>query len=394
MNEMPTKKTPTFEKKFKKSIRNLGYTLLETLVATGIAAVVITSAISVTGNVYRSQRKVQFAQDFYSESRFMMERISQIARNNTLDYDRYFLEIGPITTNCASFNTDQIPYKYKDGADGDDLINENNSPSNRYTLGYETLFYWDTDSNEKQDRNLGGVNPTGVADPCLKAWEKNNFIQNLFLINGNRTMRTSLRRNPSSIQLFDNDQNGTPETNNPNYDTTDPDFNKLEMQRQLGADLNGDGKSDIWAPDTASDVTIDLDLNGTFETGKPLIHWDGSQCLLYIDENNNSSLDGSELSHIILGDRTSEDFCKKSHDFTDISPNALEITELSFLLSPNRDPYLNFRIDSAQIHPQVFISMTAKVRNPKSYDFGTQENAPNISFQTMVSSRVFGNPRK
>lgn len=389
------KSFPKQKKEFFKNFKAAGYTLLETLVATGIAAIVITSAIGVTGNAYRSQRKVQFAQDFYSESRFLMERISQIARNNTLDYDRYFLEVGPEVNNCTAFNEDQIPGKYRT-TEPDGLINYDNSFENRSILGYESIFYWDTDANDEQDRNLGGVKPDGTDDDCTKAWEKEGLIQELFLINGNRTMRTAIRRTPVSIEKFDLDQDGVPETDNPDYDTDDPDFDKLELQRQIGADIDGDGSVEIWAPDS-TDVTTDIDGNGTDETGLPLIYWDetGSQCIVYIDENINGEYDnGFDSFHVVSGDKSSKDFCQKAHDFASVSPSALEINELSFSLSPSRDPYLNFRVDSAQIHPQVFISLSTEVRDPEMYDFETKENAPHISFQTMVSSRVFGNPRK
>lgn len=390
---MLIKKIFTNSKIFQKKVNRSGFTLLETLVATGIAAIVITSAIGVTGNIYRSQRKVQFAQDFYSESRFMMERISQITRNNTLDYDRYFIEVGPEESgSCSAFEENQLPQRFRSGG-ADALTDYDNSRSNRFILGYETIFYWDTDSDGEQDRNLGGVIPDGSDDPCTKAWEEKALLQELFLINGSRNMRTAIRRNLTSIEEFDSDQDGTPETANPDYDTTDPNFNKLEMQRQLGTDIDGDGKIDVWAPNS-SPITVDIDGDGTDETGNVLVHWDDTEkCIIYV-EDGTSDFQGTEPFKSILGENTSEDFCNKAHDFTAISPNALEITELTFSLSPSRDPYLNFRVDSAQIHPQVFISMTTEVRNPKLYDFETKENAPHLSFQTMVSSRVFGNSRK
>jgi len=47
-----------------------GFTLLETLIATGIASIIITSALSVVASIYFSQKKVQFSHDFYAEARF------------------------------------------------------------------------------------------------------------------------------------------------------------------------------------------------------------------------------------------------------------------------------------------------------------------------------------
>ena len=93
----------------KNFFKNPGFTLIEMLIATGISAIVLTTAFGTIGSVYFSQKRIQGAQDFYAEARFLMERVVQIARSNTIDYDRFFEKVGPEmgSGNCENFDADQ-----------------------------------------------------------------------------------------------------------------------------------------------------------------------------------------------------------------------------------------------------------------------------------------------
>ncbi len=340
--------------------RRGGFTLLETLVATGIASIIITSALSVVASIYFSQKKVQFSHDFYAEARFLMERISQVTRNNTIDYDRYFLEYGPTNVDCPSgFKTGvggQTPQGHVEGSAID--------KANRATLGYSTIFYWDTNADGIPDRNLGGMVLNGsTEDGCTKAFSETQDISRLFLVNSGRTMRVEIRYDGA-----------------PAY--------KVSMSRQLGADTNGDGTTDTWGPtDTNDDGDIeagDLDV---------AIEWTGSECQLLVNANADSDFDDENERFSVLGNATTESWCDQSHIMQNISPVALQIEDLSFTPVPVYDPYLAFRNDKAQVHPQVFINLGASLRNPDRYGF-ENANIPSLNFQTLVSSRVFGNIRR
>ncbi len=337
-----------------------GFTLLETLAATGIASIVITSALGLVGSIYFSQKRVQFSQDFYAESRYLMERIAQIFRNNTIDYDRFFIEMGPNSGSCPAFDARQAPA-------GANLDNDNANPevnrNNRIDLSYPGIFYWDTNGDTTQDRNLGGMEPDGTTvDDCTEAWDSSANLATLYLINSSRTLRTAIRFN----------------------DTDDV----VEVQRQLGADVDGDGLADVWGPHDAND---DGDFNDLGANPDVLLQWDSgsSECEIITD------LDGNNLGeqYPILGDETDEDFCDRGHDYTIISPLALKLNALVFKPGPSRDPFLNFRVDAAQVHPHVFIYIDAELRNPDRYGFEAASK-PFINFQSAVSSRVFGNIRR
>jgi len=324
--------------------KNAAFSVVELLVAMGIASVVITTAVGTVGQIYFTQKKILISQDFYAESRFLMERLVQIARNNTIDYDRYFIEVGP-STSCSGFKDKQIPVEPEISgtevtevkvvtAESDSVLIINNKPT-RTILGYPSIFYWDTnnDTLAKPDRNLGGVDTSGTIDPCAQAF--NGAITTLYLINGSRNLQTAIRRDATT--------------------------NKIEIQRRLGADTNNDGYADLW--NRASSF--------------------GETCQIK---------DEDDSPHDILGDKTNPDFCNRAHDWTNISPKAINVKDLVFKPAPDRDPFLNFRVDSAQVHPHVFISMETELREPEKRGFDL-DKAPLISLQSAASSRVFGDPR-
>ncbi len=293
------------------SIKILGFSLIELLVAITIAGVVITTAVITMSGIHLSQKKISVSQDFYSESRFLMEKIVREVRNNTLDYDAYCENpLGSFT--CAT------PYV-----------------SNFYkAVGGKT-------------RNMGGMTADGQSvSTDTKAWDEGTAQTVLYLINRDRTIRTALRRTLDA-QASDN-------------------YQKLEMLRQLGADKDGDGDADIWngsaqMNDVNSVPTCQIQEGGTWYT--------------------------------ILGDATNEDFCSQSHDWTIISPDQIQVTDLTFEPSPNRDPFLSFRVESAQVHPHVFIALHTTLRDSENFGIPASET-PNVLLQTTASSRVYGNTRK
>ena len=330
--------------KQKISFRSRGMTMVELLVASTISAVVLSGLFAALGTVYFSQKKINATQSFSSESRFLMEQITQIVRNNTIDYDRFFVEVGPDLTDCPRFLLNQIPYNLQDGElDPDDLAEPiTNNPSNREALGYENIFYWNiaTGSIDRY-RNLGGKKPTegaDVSDFCAEAWS--GTLTSLFLINKERTERTALR--------------------------LDVNEKRLQKQRLLGVDTTNNGEVDSWG----------------FAT-----EWDGenTNCKVFTAQDKMTEI-GSALG--VIDEKT----CMRGHDWTNISPKAIEVVKFEFLPAPSRDPYLNYRIDAAQIQPNVFFRLHTKLRRPS--DFGIRSDEPiELIQQTMASSRVFGDPR-
>ncbi len=304
------------------------FTLIEHVVAIGLTPIFITSASQIFGQIYLAQKKIETSQNLYDESRFLMERLTKIMRENTIDYDQYFVEVGPSVVDCASFDSRQTP----NGS------SNTNNLVNRTALGYPSIFYWDTNNNGNQDTNLGGYSEDlGASDPCTIAFS--GVQTTLFLINSNRTVRTSIEKNADG---------------------------RIVVQRKLGADVNGDGSADFWS-DTTNNFSGDIcQIENPLSTGS------------FYD---------------VLGDETSETFCETAHEPTIISPQVILAEEITFHSSPNRDPFLSFRVPESRIHPNTFISIKISLKNPTRYNFSDTDR-PWILLQTVVSSRLFGNTRK
>lgn len=164
-----------------------GFTLLELLVAMTIFAGIFISVLALVGNLQFTQKKIVVANDFYDESRLMMERVVQLVRNNTIDYDRYY------EMKCRT-----------SGVSGD------------CNKSYKENFYSEVGG---KDRNLG-VGPNAFSG----AQEK------LYLINAERTVRTE-------IEIDDNGHSGP--------------VDGLRMRTLLGFDTDNDGEVDLWSDSTS-----------------------------------------------------------------------------------------------------------------------------------------------
>ncbi len=319
--------------------------MVELLVASTLSAIMLSGLFASLGTVYFSQKKINATQHFASESRFLMERVSQLIRNNTLDYDRFFVEVGPSPADCVNFEEEQIPFELRDSeSDPIDLLSYANNPANREAIGYMNLFYWNVATGAiERYRNLGGKKLAAspgkdVIDPCAQAWH--GALGALYLINQEHTERTAIQ--------FDSGNN------------------RLQTQRLLGVDTTGNGKADRWG----------------FST-----EWNSatSVCTVY-ETSNNLILIGAALG--VLEEKP----CARGHTWTNISPEAIDVLSFEFIPGPNRDPYLNYRIDSVQTQPHVFLRLHTKLRRPGDFGMKSDEVVELIQ-QTTASSRVFGDPR-
>lgn len=366
-----------------KTPKKSAFTIIELLIAMTMLSIIILVISTTVAQIYFQQKKITLRQNFHNESRFLMEKVVQLVRNNTLDYDTYFVELGP-PDSCSGFhfNTTEptevrIPKALQEPAciiapsdtppneticplgylyDIDSLDNEigNSLPDgsmseietrhNRETLGYENIFYWDTDNDGVPDRQLGGFTPSGAIDPaCTIAIDPGTTIQDLYLINGSRTVRTHLQYINDGGSDLDGDG-----------EDCDPGECQLLLSRELGRDRDGDKRTDEW----------------------------------------NSQCDTTTLG--VPGDDPASDegqrYCQKGHDLINITPDFLLLKDLSFAPSPDRDPYLASRVDFVQIQPHVFIDMSFEMRDPTRFRFAAGQG-PNTRLQTSASSRVFGNTR-
>ena len=352
-----------------------GFTITETIVAIALATIFLTSTVGVLGQIFYSQKKISVAQNFYDESRFLMERIVRMVRENTIDYDKYFEEIGPNisgSNSCSELANGQT----ENGAKvfnlaGDDAANLANKTL-RKKYNYADLFYWNIDNEPGKDRHLGGFNNEGDKDPCTVAF-KDPEPEILYLINSSRTVRTSIKK--------EEDTSVNPNTSN------------ISLKKEIGADIDNDNKIDLWGSygGECNDLTtcaLDQICSDIDTAGKIKIFWDDNvkTCNLCYFETTIKDIP-------VEGNFDSEIFCKNAHNWTPISPKKVYVDNLKFRPSPTRDPYLAFRVDEAQIHPHVFVSLSTSL-DIQNRTFGfTDDTKPKLDFQTMASSRIFGDTR-
>jgi len=361
-------------------MKNRGFTIIEILVASTISAIFLVSVSSAVFQIFSEQKKTNISQDFFAESRFLTEKVVREIRENTVDYDQFFLESGP---SCANFSARQS----KNSAGNCSGTIENN-PTNRKNLenfprGYPGIFFWDTDCDENrtQDRHLGGkkLEESSPDDDCTIAFHKTDGKIDphiLFLINGDRTMRTAIKKSD-------------PE----NLENPDQIFG-IEIQKKIGADENEDGKIDLWGfwdfENICENESTENCAASFCSTGNDQkIFWDENDTICKICKNDGtvSIFPVVDKKSFSADDR--ENFCKSSHDFTKISPPQILVEKFEFDISPARDPFLAFRVGSAQIHPQILLSISTKLNSKINF-----EKTPEISIQTAASSRIYGDVRK
>ena len=401
--------------------KNKAFTLIELLIAMTMLASIILVISTTVSQIYFQQKRISIRQNFHNEARFMMEKIVQLVRNNTLDYDRYFVHYGAGVTfgsfsgnqsRCSDFKADtlsnptlvQIPiekfagclltsepisadpcfnsFLYVDGSG--DIFNKSTlyhlpvererSQHNRETIGYETLFSWDTDNDGIQDRQLGGYTPSSGptaselnADRCTEAFSNQEFItiNDIFLINASRTIRTHIALNDTNVsddavefQLI----SGATSVLQDDYERCDEGEDCIiELSRDFAQDLDGDNRADAWS----------------------------TEC--------NPIINGQQATTLGLpvGDCISDEdrrYIQRGHELVNITPEFLNIVNAQFNPAPNRDPYLATRVDSVQIQPHVYMDISFELKNPAQYRFTSQP--PNTRLQTTATSRVYGNTRR
>lgn len=301
--------------------------------AATIAGVVFTLALGVVNHLSLQQSKVERAQRFYSEGRILMDRISVFARNQTIDYDRYWKDFVGDTEGVGCLNFLQ-------------------GHENFFGIPDEKLLYPDGFYIDAQDLGesggvgildtfRGGVDGSGNESSCTQAihdLDGDGLLTQLYLINNTRTQRTTI--------------------------TFDSVGGLVELQRELGADTDNDGVVDLWSSEPAIDIN------------------DG---LCKID-------DGFGNLKIIKGDFASESFCRTAHDSISITPDFIQVLDLRFMVSPDRDPYLAYELPDKRIQPHAIIKMDLQFRDAQEQGYSLNQ-VPRINLQTSSTSRVYGNTR-
>jgi hypothetical protein len=139
-----------------------GMSLVELLIGAGVFVMIMAISASSGIMIYKGKAKIQYTNELYTETRFLMERIIRDVRINTIDYGEYFSQNLPYYSDNGGLST---PTQYGDHPGKyemffqfipDPSIEENNvSHSN---------FSWSPEYRD-QDVNIGIFNTGADDDP-------------------------------------------------------------------------------------------------------------------------------------------------------------------------------------------------------------------------------------
>jgi len=361
-----------------------GYTFIELITAFGIFSVFLTAS-TVTGvNLYNAQEKERARNLVLEETQFLLNRISNLIRENAIDYSEYY------SNGCDELSSPDLGGAYCSHWEnvaggvahpdyGDDegeafRLTNPGATGGIFAGEYDRRFYYlptcdsgevhgdlggdsfscdynDTNNynegyfNTGADKILGSIPSGGNDDPARHAlMAPENGSTNtegyeqfeLYLISSDGSRKTILRRMGNGE---DDDHDGNPDEDAGNFAALDADGNELLGIGELVAqDMNADGFLDGY-------------------------HADGD-----------FNVDGNGILNV--------------SDFISIVPSQIEIVDLSFLIAPLDDPRKAYMEngDDVQMQPHVMILLTVRPSEKLSRRLVGEDFQ--VSVQTMVSSRV------
>jgi prepilin-type N-terminal cleavage/methylation domain-containing protein len=329
--------------------RPKAFTVIELMVSLTILTMISLGAARIYMNYTASSRDLKASNLVYQEARFLMERIVREVRQNAVDYEGYF-----------SRNVLQ-----SQGAVPDPVYNENfeDASYNDFYCWYDMMFYSDGADDDLltfDDNDSTGLrNPDYYGDvPAISDGGTANPMQDeLQLINISGNTKTIIKRIEDS---------GTPT------------IGRVAMLRLVGQDFGTD-RINASDPDLDGSFTIGCDPDNRENDG--LI--DTWLC----DEGFVCPTETVEDFDILS---TCEGVIHRADDssFVDISPSAVNVVNLKFIIAPEDDPWKAYNSDSGQIQPHITIQMTVEA-NPAIVSLNNPDRIPSITLTSTASTRNY-----
>ncbi len=322
----------------------LGASLVELLVGAGIFVMLMTISASTGIMMYKGKAKIQYTNTLYSETRFLMERMINDVRINTIDYGEYFSQNLQNTEEgeySLKHNLSSTPGKYGENPGlyemffyyipASDTENKNNVSSNDFSWRQE-----DRDADVSIGIfNTGADSDTSNDVPGEFTLPQNTFlyeisgtdpVMGLFLISGDGKTKT--------IYRYRTENSGT--------------RGIIEMAKMK-------------LVDTDSDTTDDIVKN----------EWTD----FYTSYTAGNTVENAQ--------------------FISVTPPSLSVTKFSFTLAPLDDPQkafakpINNQGQTVQIQPHVILNISAQLIDEKARGILGQNTE--FSLQSAAASRIFHN---
>jgi len=317
----------------KQKNQNSAFTLVEIMIATTIFAMVVIMGSQVYTNITQMSRKIEIQEYVFSEAEAAVSRIVREVQRSTVDYEEYYsrnvLWDENYGQNYGAYGSvfydpgtggplDDLVTLIEDSGDGKtggDGIDGASCDADDEYFFTEDCTDFDTDT---YDTSTGQHQYSGAADDynafCVDEGDCNQFEwgfhNELYLIDAAGEKKV--------IFVLEN-KDGDEE-------------NVISMVVLDGVDVDGDNISDYW------------ECNEDYTCTVTVTHDDP---------------DGVDVEYLVPdeGDLTNEDI--DDDNFEPITPDSLNVTELSFFISPSEDPYRAFaEADQVtQQHPEVTVMM-------------------------------------
>jgi len=321
-----------------------GFTLLELSISLVILAMIALFSGRLYINYTNSSRDFKAANLVYEETRFLMERIIREVRTGAIDYEEYFNQnvMIPYVADTAG----------DDGSYGDNYCSYSN-------------FFYDNNGESIGSRNLTLKAAYLLSVPSIEAI---NSVENeLYLINVGGDEKTIVKRVEKDVSGNGELTGKVVMLNMIGQDFGDDGIDGNDSYNGLGGSLPAcepdnrehDGKIDSWHCDPDFPCIFDYEVESDTL----------SNCYGY--------------KHVIVTDPADPD-----HSFLDISPNALDIVDLKFMIAPADDPWKAYNINDVQMQPHITIQLTAKA-HPYLVDTRDFKQRPSITLTSTVTMRNY-----
>jgi prepilin-type N-terminal cleavage/methylation domain-containing protein len=314
------------KKTFFSQHRTKGFTIIELMVALTVLTLLSLGAARIYLNYTASTKDLKAANLIYEEARFLMEKMVREVRQGAIDYEQYFnqnLAQGDYGDNYCGYDQ----YFYDNNGESIGRHNEDMETDFQTNLGM-------TDAVRAIEDELYLINVAGNRRTILTRLEKE--------VEGETIGKVAITKLVGQDYGADHINAASPQGGGP-IAGCDPD------------ERENDGLIDTWLCDPDFPCKRDFEIINGICTG----HTD-----------------------VILNDPADPD-----HSFVDISPNALNIIDLKFIISPKDDPWKAYNIDEIQIQPHVTIQLTVEA-NPKLITTDT-ERIPSITLTSTVTTRNY-----
>lgn len=325
-----------------------GYSLVEVVLASTLFAIFMTMVGTVMINFYNAQKRERAKNMVLEETQYLMGRISNLVRENAIDYEEYFsngcdqIQNSQEDDGCVGWEDlallenygndvgvyDAHFYRMPGCKPGEseascDYDDPQRFPSQIFDTGAD-----DTISNDNAD--LSAIKATGAGVDPHQQWE-------LYLIAPDGSEKIMLRRTGNGI---DEDNDGEIDEDGKTWDA--------------GSDDDGDGRMDE----------------------------DGDERI----EIYRMVLDDSDSDGLFDGYKAAEDF---SDGFVPITPlQSIEIVDLRFFIAPLDDPRKAVGEHGKDVQMQPHVTILLTVRPSAKLNRSLVDGDYEVTLQSTVSSRV------